>query len=185
MGRARTVGETRPPPKFHVLSAWSPSRYPGPSVEERGFGPEPVPPSVPRPRAEGEKRAAPSEARGRTTPPSPLPVQSPAISNDGRPYNLNSLLGRVWSIPETTAPGASARSGSPAVAEPSPTSRSAMPSRFTSNGPTPTAPSKSAPVRPPSGAQPRWARAWICPECRLTNPPWSHACTACRAAAPS
>lgn len=180
------IARPRTPPKFHVVSAWSPDRYPGPEPEETGLRLEPP---APPPAVAAPAPSAPPISESSSLPvPSPLePVPSgPEPAHPSMLYNLPALLGRVWSRPPSArdprTPVAADHSRSSATG---PQAALPTPPR---GGPAAPLPSDPSPAATNSGADrspaPRWAHAWICPECRLTNAPWSKACTGCRTAAP-
>ncbi|MGB6500244.1 MAG: hypothetical protein WBG19_02430 [Thermoplasmata archaeon] len=182
----------REPPKFHVVSAWTPTRYPGPNAEERGFRTSPSPPAAPVRPAPTPVAASPIPLPTPATvaplpssaPPSEEPLSAPAKTPAPTGlYNLHSLLSRAWSEPPA------GHGSSPTVAMVPPAERPAPvlpPSSSSGTSSTSLLATAGASARPfsPSHRGSTGPRAWICPRCRLTNAPWSRACTSCRTAAP-
>jgi len=190
-GRSMTRGEYRDPPRFHVVSAWTPTRYPGPSPEETGYRP-PSPetsPALPPPVAVTPAPVAlPTPAIAPVAPPPARPSLPP--SGASGLYDLSHLLQRLWTAPVDrsgvhAAPGPSAPREA-TMGSPSPTASSPP---VVSPNP---APAESTPAilrwgrgdSAPEPTSPRRNRAWICPRCRLTNAPWTRSCPDCRTAAP-
>jgi hypothetical protein len=179
----------------HGTPAAQPNARP-PAVPARAE-PSPVRPSPPPPATPD-----PSPTQPRAT---PRPRDAQGL------FDLPNLLERVLSMPATGSPSVhyafaravAGQSEDPAPANPSvsplapPPELSAMivgsPESPRSSGrnatdpPAPAPPSHPWEDRASSGGWSARHRpyAWVCPACRLVNPPWSGFCTRCHVAAPS
>ena len=130
-------------------------------------------------------------AAGRPTPAAvPSPPPRPAVGTTTmKEYRLPQAAPPALPTARATATGTHPDRSPPA------SSPARLPERTTAPSPglpadarpggTPSTSSAPGAEPPATGGSKGRVRAWICPNCRLTNAPWSDHCTRCRAAAPS